>query len=151
MEGIPGHGQMMHILEDTVRQNQNTTFIACHLANCSHDLEILGRMLDNYGNLYADITSRLKEIATVPRYATAFFEKYQDRLLFGSDLGYDPKTTMDFATKLYQAIFRILESADEHIYEHDLFKYHWPLYGLQLSDTILHKLYRENAIKIMNL
>jgi len=149
--GIPNHEQMMDILEDTVRQNPTTIFIACHLANCTHDLEILGRMLDSYENLYADITSRLKEIATVPRYAVAFFEKYQDRLLFGSDLGYDPGTTMDFATKLYRATFRILESADEHIYEHDLFKYHWPLYGLHLSDAALNKLYRENAIKLMRL
>jgi uncharacterized protein len=149
--GIPNHGQMMDIFEDTIGQNPHTIFIACHLANCSHDLEILAKMLDNNKNLYADITSRLKEIATVPNYAKAFIEKYQDRLLFGSDLGYDPKTTMDFATKLYQATFRILESADEHIYEHDLFKYHWPLYGLQLSDTILRKLYRENALKLMNL
>ncbi|MEO8764608.1 MAG: amidohydrolase family protein [Ginsengibacter sp.] len=149
--GIPGHAQMIAIFENTVQQNPSTAFIACHLANCSHDLAILGRMMDSYDNLYADITSRLKEIGTVPLYAKSFFEKYQDRLLFGSDLGYDPKMTMDFATQLYQATFRILESADEHIYEHDLFKYHWPLYGLQLPDTILKKVYRENAIKLMSL
>ncbi|MEP7110928.1 MAG: amidohydrolase family protein [Ferruginibacter sp.] len=150
-KGVPGHQEMMDILEDTVRQNPHTIFIACHLANCSHDLSIVAAMLDRYENLYADITSRLKEIATVPRYAKEFFEKYQDRLLYGSDLGYDPKTALDFATKIYQATFRILESADEHIYEHDLFKYHWPLYGLQLPDSVLKKLYRENAIKLMSL
>ena len=149
-KGILDHAQLLTTFEDAVSQYPETVFIACHLANCSHDLDILGKMLDSYDNLYADITSRLKEIATVPRYAKTFFEKYQDRLLYGSDAGYDPKTTLDFATKIYRSSFRLLESADEHIYEHDLFKYHWPLYGLQLSDTILNKLYHENSKKLMN-
>ena len=149
-KGILDHAQLLTTFEYAVSQYPETVFIACHLANCSHDLDILGKMLDSYDNLYADITSRLKEIATVPRYAKTFFEKYQDRLLYGSDAGYDPKTTLDFATKIYRSTFRLLESADEHIYEHDLFKYHWPLYGLQLSDTILNKLYHENTKKLMN-
>ncbi|MES1217064.1 MAG: amidohydrolase family protein [Bacteroidota bacterium] len=148
--GILNHAQLLDTFEDAVRQNPRTVFIACHLLNCTHDLEILGKMLDSYPNLYADITSRLKEIGTVPRYAKSFFEKYQDRLFFGSDLGYDPKMTMGFAEKLYSASFRILESADDHIYEHDLFKYHWPLYGLDLPDSVLQKLYYENARKILH-
>lgn len=149
-EGILNHSQLMDTFEDAVRQNPGTVFIACHLLNCSHDLGILGRMLDSYSNLYADITSRLKEVATLPRYAKAFFDKYQDRLMFGSDAGYDPGHTYDFSNQIYQASFRLLESADEHIYEHKLFKYHWPLYGLALSDGVLKKLYHDNAIKLFN-
>jgi predicted TIM-barrel fold metal-dependent hydrolase len=106
-------------------------------------------MLEKYSNLYTDISSRLKEIATVPRYAKDFIEKYQDRLLFGSDVGYDTTKPMKYSTEIYNISFRLLESADEHIYEHDLFKYHWPLYGIELSDEVLKKLYSENAKKIL--
>ncbi|MHA4810124.1 amidohydrolase family protein [Flavitalea flava] len=148
-EGILSHAQLLETLEHAVHKHPNTVFIACHLANCSHDLKLIGKMLDSYPNLYADISSRLKEVAAVPRYAKAFFEKYQDRIIFGSDLGYDPSNTMDYATQLYQASFRLLESADEHIYEHQLFKYHWPLYGLDLEDKVLKKLYRDNALRII--
>jgi predicted TIM-barrel fold metal-dependent hydrolase len=147
--GMLNHPELIQSLEHAVYKHPNTIFIACHFANCTHDLQVIGNMLDRYPNLYADITSRLKEIATVPRYAKAFIEKYQDRLFFGSDIGYDTSKTMDFTTKLYEATFRLLESADEHIYEHDLFKYHWPLYGLELPDNILKKLYHENALKLM--
>lgn len=150
-EGLLNHAQLLATFEAAVAQNPGTVFIACHLLNCSHDLAILGRMLDKYPNLYADITSRLKEVGTVPRYAKAFFEKYQDRLLYGSDAGYDPAATLDFATGIYQSTFRLLESADEHIYEHNLYKYHWPLYGLDLSDGVLNKLYYANAAKILKL
>jgi hypothetical protein len=50
---------------------------------------------------------------------------------------------------MYRVTFRILESGDEHFYEHDQFGYHWPLYGLELSDATLKKLYRDNAKKIL--
>ena len=133
-EGMPGHAALLLTLEDAVQKHPGTTFIACHFANCTHDLQLLGNMLDKYNNLYADISSRLKEVATVPRYAARFIEKYQDRLLFGSDVGYDSAKTMEYATD---------------IYEHHIFKYHWPLYGLELSDNILEKLYNGNAGKIL--
>jgi predicted TIM-barrel fold metal-dependent hydrolase len=149
-EGMLGHAQMINMLEHTVQKHPGTIFIACHLANCCHNLQLVGKLLDRYPNLYADISSRLKELATVPRYARDFFIKYQDRLFFGSDIGYDPAHTLDFATEVYQASFRLLESADDHIYEHHLFKYHWPLYGLELPEGVLKKLYRDNALKLLD-
>jgi len=144
-EGMLNHGELLRTLEHAIQKHPDTIFIACHFANCTHDLQIFGDMLDKYPNLYGDISSRLKEIATVPRYAAAFIEKYQDRLLFGSDVGYDITKPMKYSTDIYEISFRLLETIDEHIYMHDLFKYHWPLYGLGLSDNVLKKLYNENA------
>jgi hypothetical protein len=69
-----------------------------------------------------------------------FYERYQDRLLYGTDMG--------SAREMYQATFRILETADEHFYEFELFDYHWPLHGFALGDGILKKIYRDNALKI---
>ncbi|MBP1674774.1 MAG: amidohydrolase 2, partial [Bacteroidetes bacterium] len=59
-------------------------------------------------------------------------------------------TDMSFSERIYRVTFRILESADEHFYEIDMFGYHWPLYGLYLSDETLKKLYRGNALKILS-
>ena len=70
-----------------------------------------------------------------------FIEKYQDRIVYGTD--------MTFNEKMYRVTFRILETADEHFYE-SMFGYHWPLYGLALSDNVLKKIYKDNAVKIMN-
>lgn len=148
-DGMLNHAQLMQTLEDAVSKHTHTTFIACHVANCTHDLAIFGAMLEKYPNLYGDISSRLKEMCTVPRYSTSFIEKYQDRLLFGSDVGYDTTKTMQYATDIYEVSFRLMETADEHIYEHNLFKYHWPLYGLQLEPEVLEKLYKKNADKIL--
>lgn len=135
------HEQLLRSLENAVRDNPRTIFIACHLGNCSSDLEKLGRLLDRYPNLYADIAARYGEIAPVPRYAAAFIGKYQDRLLYGTDMGTD--------AAMYRVTFRILESADEHFYEIGLFNYHWPLYGLDLPRPVLEKIYNQNAARLL--
>lgn len=140
-KGILNHGQLIQTLENVVRDNPNTTFIACHLANCEYDLSILGRILDKYPNLYAEFGARYAETAPIPKYMNAFCEKYQDRLLYGTDMGFSPH--------MYSTTFRILESNDEHFYEIGLFNYHWPLYGFGLKDQVLKKIYRDNALKIL--
>jgi len=140
-KNLLGHDELIQTLENAVRDNPKTTFIACHLANTCSDLSQLGKLFDKYPNLYADIAARYGEIAPIPRFVHAFFEKYADKIVYGTDMG--P------TSKMYHVTFRILESADEHFYEHDMFGYHWPLYGLALSDETLKKIYSENGKKIM--
>ena len=55
---------------------------------------------------------------------------------------------MGTSKHMYQTTFRILESADEHFYEKELFNYHWPLHGLELSDKTLKKVYNGNGNKL---
>jgi len=138
---IVGHEGMLEILERGVKRHPGTIFVVCHFANCSHDLSRLGQMFDRYPNLYADISARYAETAPIPRFVAQFYEKYQDRLVYATD--------MRFGTGTYKLTFRILESADEHFYAWERFSYHWPLYGLELSDGVLRKVYRDNALKIL--
>ncbi len=139
---ILGHDELIATLEHAVKDNPKTTFIACHLANTCSDLSVLARLFDLYPNLYADIAARYGEIAPIPRYVNAFMEKYSDRLVYGTDLGIEKE--------MYHTTFRILETADEHFYKQEMFNYHWPLYGLSLSDKTLKKIYRDNAKKILS-
>lgn len=140
--GIVDHQGLMEILDRAVARHPKTTFIACHLANCSYDLSILGKMLDKYPNLYADIGARYAETAPIPRAVNKFMTTYQDRLLYGTDMGFD--------VDMYRITFRILESEDEHFYESEQFGYHWALNGFGLSDVVLKKLYRDNALKLFS-
>jgi uncharacterized protein len=138
-KGILGHAALIKTLDNAVRDNPNTTFIACHYANCEYDLSILGSLLDKHKNLYADASARFGETSTIPRYMASFYKKYQDRLLYGTD------NIPEF--KMYEVTFRILETSDEHFYYYRF--YHWPSYGFGLTDNILKKVYRENAKKIL--
>jgi len=137
------HSGLINSLENVVKKHSETTFIACHFANCSHDLSILGALFDKYPNIYADNAARYAETAPIPRHVKKFYEKYQDRLLYGTDMGFDPN--------MYAITFRILETEDEHFYEQDQFGYHWTLNGFGLPDEVLSKIYNENAKRVLGL
>ena len=135
---LPG---MIDILDRTLAKHRRTTFIACHFANLDYDLARLGEMFDRNPNLYADISARYAETAPIPRFASKFYEKYADRLVYGTDMGLDKP--------MYRVTFRILESLDEHFYEIEQFDYHWSLNGFGLSGEILKQVYQDNAAKLV--
>jgi predicted TIM-barrel fold metal-dependent hydrolase len=132
---------MVDILERTAARHRNTTFVACHFANCDYDLSRLGEAFDRNPNLYADIAARYGETAPIPRFAAKFYAKYANRLVYGTDMG--------FEQKMYHTTFRILESEDEHFYEFEQFNYHWPLYGLGLNDDIMKQVYHETGANLL--
>lgn len=134
------HPEMVKILGNALRRHPRTTFIACHYANCEYDFSILARLLDTFPNLYADISGRYEETGSIPRTTSEFIRKYQDRLLYGTDMGRgEPQ---------YEFSFRLLETLDEHFYANG-YRYHWPYSGFGLEDPVLKKLYRTNALKIL--
>lgn len=136
--GVLEHDEVVDTLERAVQRHPHTTFIACHFANCCSDLNRLGRMLDRCPNLYADMSARFAEISPIPRFISAFFKRYENRLLYGTDM--DPQPEM------YRVTFRLLETADEHFYPVYFRKYHWPMHAFDLPDDVLRKVYRENAL-----
>lgn len=135
--GILGHQALIESLERAVKKHPKTIFFACHLTNQTTDLARLGAMFDRNSNLYADIGARYAETACIPRFAAQFFSKYPDRILYGTDMGFEPE--------MYRTTFRILETADEHFYAFE-YQYHWNLSGFNLPDALLKRIYRDNAL-----
>ena len=138
---IVGLSGMIEILERTAQRHPKTTFVACHFANLDYDLARLGEVFERNPNLYADISARYAETAPIPRFASQFYTKHADRLVYGTDMGFDKP--------MYHTTFRILETLDEHFYEIDQFGYHWSLNGFGLSDSILQQVYHDNAAKLL--
>lgn len=135
---ILSHGEILVHRDRLVEKHPNTTFIACHLSNQGHDLATLSKVLDDFPNLYLDISARDYEIGRTPRATAKFLEKHPDRVIFGTDMG--------MKKSLYQAWWRLLETDDEYM----VGRVWWPYYGLNLSDSILKPLYQDNARRIMN-
>lgn len=155
---IVGHDGMIEILDNTLERHPNTTFVAAHLANTSNDFTLLADLFDKHSNLYGDMSARFAEFSAIPRTTAAFFEKYQDRIVYGTDYGFEtfpddpskPYGNNTTTEEMFKMTFRVLQTADEHFYITDLVGYKWPMYGLDLSDEVLEKIYRENALKIMS-
>lgn len=125
---------------DIFRKHPNTTFINAHMGWYPNDLAHLGTLLDEMPNMYVEIGAVIAELGRQPRMANRFFEKYQDRVLFGKD-SYKPKE--------YATYFRVLETDDEHFPYYKRYHAFWRMYGLDLPDHILEKLYYKNALKII--
>ena len=145
---IVGHAGMVRVLENAVAKHPDVTFIACHFANLSHDLDRLGRVLDRHPNLYVDIAAQYAETATIPRHAARFYKAHAGRIVYGTDWPPD--------LEMHRISFRILETLDEHFYALNKFGlplsvgYHWTMNGFGLDDGTLKKVYRENALRIMS-
>ena len=121
------------------KKNPNTIFINAHLGWYGNDLEKLDYQLKDLPNVYTEFGAVINELGRQPVSARKFFIKHQDRILFGKD---------NYNKEEYYLYFQVLETNDEYIEyfrkRHGL----WRLYGLNLPDSILKKVYHENALKI---
>jgi len=120
-------------------RHPQTTFINAHMGWLANNLDRLAELLDRLPNVYVEIGAITSDLGRQPRAAKRFFTKYQDRVLFGKDA---------YNVVEYHTYFRLLETDDE--YFDPIRKYHgiWKLYGLDLSDDVLKKLYYKNALRI---
>jgi len=132
--------QIISEQHDIFKKHPNTTFINAHMGWYANDLQRLGELLDEMPNMNVGIGAVIAELGRQPRMANRFFEKYQDRVLFGKD-SYKPKE--------YPTYFRVLETEDEYFPYYKRYHAFWKMYGLNLPDKILKKLYYKNALRII--
>lgn len=143
----PPFPAFMHILnglKSLVTRHPSTIFIGAHVGCYGENLGWVGEMLDACPNYFIDISARLGELGRQPYSARRFFSQYQDRILFGSDMGPD--------LEAYRLSYRFLETDDEY------FNYNtgeipqqgrWHVNGLFLPDDVLEKVYNKNAEKVI--
>lgn len=132
--------QIMEEQHNVFRKFPQTNFISAHMSWMANDLGRLGQVLEEIPNMHVEIGAIIAELGRQPRMANRFFEKHQDRVLFGKD-SYRPE---EFPT-----YFRVLESDDEYFPYYKRYHAFWRMYGLALPDEILKKLYYKNALRII--
>ena len=141
-----GENDFIPPFEDIIKEqhtiferHKNTIFINAHLGWMGNDLKKLGEHLDKYPNVMTEFGAVIAELGRQPRTARQFFIDYQDRIMFGKD---------SYNKEEFYTYFRVLESDDEYF---DYFrKRHafWKMYGLNLPDDVLKKVYFQNALRV---
>ena len=119
-------------------KHPKTRFIAAHFGYHGHDLKTAAALLDRLPNVYLEVAAVLYEFGRQPRTAAAFFTKYQDRVMFGKD---------SYAPSEYPYYWRVFETADEYFDYYRDYHAFWKLYGMDLPDAVLKKLYYATALK----
>jgi predicted TIM-barrel fold metal-dependent hydrolase len=151
---FPSNNEILEARNRVLARHPKTQFIVLHVGNFAEDLENVSANLDRFPNMTVDIAARIGELGRQPRTARKFFDKYQDRILFGTDATPNaPEFPQQlYNDQLYEIYFRFLETDDEY------FDYaparippqgRWRIYGIDLPDDILRKVYHANAARLL--
>ncbi len=122
------------------KKHPNTKFINAHMGWYANNLKKLGTLLDEMPNMSVGIGAIIAELGRQPKAAHAFFVKYQDRILFGKD---------SWKPEEFPTYFRVLESDDEYFPYYKKYHAFWAMYGLDLPDEVLKKVYYKNALNLI--
>lgn len=136
--------------ENMHRKHPKTRFVNAHLAMLYYDPERLAKFLDTYPNADVEISATVQDLGRAPRMWREFIIKYQDRILMGSD-GSQNRKPDDFWTPHW----RYLETYDEYFPHPAQIRTEggspghgrWHISGIGLPDTVLRKIYYENALR----
>ncbi|MFY8035690.1 MAG: amidohydrolase family protein [Cyclobacteriaceae bacterium] len=137
---VPSFEDIMAEQHSVFQKHPNTKFIDAHLGWFGNDLERLGKLFDAMPNVYTELGAVLAELGRQPKAARAFMIKYQDRIMFGKDT---------YKMEEYYTYFRVLETGDEYFDYYRKRHAHWKMYGLELPDSVLRKVYYKNALHVI--
>ena len=137
---FPSFETLMIERDNLFRTHPKTTFVAAHMGWYGNDLGRLAKLLDEMPNVYTEVGAVLYDIGRQPRGAHEFFVKYQDRILFGKD---------SFQPEEYPYYWRVFETGDEYFDYYRGYHAFWKLYGIDLPDGVLKKVYYQNAMKLI--
>ena len=146
---FPRKEELLKRRDNLVRQHPDTVFILPHVANHAENLAYVANLLDNNKNVYIDFSARLDELGRQPYSARELFIKYQDRIIFGTDMPANIESSVD----MYRCYFRFLETFDEAFYTPDydgtFNRARWPVCGIGLPSEVLEKIYFRNILKVI--
>ncbi len=153
---FPQFDELIAARNRMMARHPNTHFIVLHTGNYAENLQNVSENLDRFPHMTVDTAARIGELGRQPRASQKFFDKYQDRILFGTDAS--PHATdvpqQTFGDRLYEIYYRFFETDDEY------FDYapapkppqgRWEISGLNLPDSILQKVYNGNAKRELGL
>jgi hypothetical protein len=151
----PSNKELQEARIRVIARHPKTQFICLHVAD-SEDLAWVAESLARYPNMHVEIGARIGELGRQPRAARTFFDKFQDRILFGTDAvprGFETPQQI-FGEQLYEIYYRFLETEDEY-FDYAPAKVppqgRWRIYGLGLPEGILKKVYWDNASRLLGL
>jgi predicted TIM-barrel fold metal-dependent hydrolase len=153
---FPSNQELMDARNRMIARHPKTQFVVLHVGNWAENLAYVGECMDKFPNFHVEIGARVGELGRQPRMARKFFDRYQDRILFGTDAvphGHETPQQI-YGERLYEIYYRFLETEDEY------FDYapapvppqgRWQIYGIGLPEQILRKAYYANAARMLGL
>lgn len=153
---IPRYETIINARDRWIENNPELKILGAHLGSMSHDVAMVSQRLDRFPNLYVEPAARFGDlVGQDSEKVKAFFIKYQDRILFGTDYGNSvaqegrsPEELKDEVRALeedYDRLWRYVSTTDS------IFERGQKNIGLKLPEKVLHQFYYRNAIEFLGL
>lgn len=149
--------------ERRVARHPRTTFVGAHFGNAPEEPDRVAAMLERYPNLVVETGARIPEIGRhPPATMRRFFDRFQDRILFGTDLGVGPDGLTlgsrgiepdppERLPAFFVAHWAYFETAGRGMAHPTPIQGRWTIDGIELPRAVLEKLYWRNAARVFGL
>jgi predicted TIM-barrel fold metal-dependent hydrolase len=162
---VPSFDEILNQLERRIARHPKTTFISVHFGNCAEDIDRVAKLMRKYPNMYVDTAARIPELGRhPPDKLRAFFMEFQDRIVYGSDLGVGPepsplflgsegpKPATDADRELFFAATHRFFETDDRNFDHPTpIQGSWKINGINLPKDVLEKVYAKNAMRLLKI
>ena len=158
---VPPRNELLKQRNNVIKKHSNTVFICTHFGNNAEHPDLVAKLLDEYPNMYIDVAARIPEFGRHPApVMRKFFLKYQDRILFGTDIGIGKQFLMlgsgdgtvpplSAADTYYKRTFQYFESDLKEMESPTPIQGRWKVHPIHLPVKVLKKLYYENAKQVI--
>ncbi len=159
---IPSWETIQEARNNWLERNPDLIVVGAHNGSMSHDVGLIGEHLERYPNFYVEPAARFGDfIRQDSEVVRNFFIKYQDRVLYGTDLGTsgdqaeksaeELESERDGILRMMDTHFKYLSQSGEMEYRTNFSSSGRTVVGLGLPDSVLTKVYYQNAAKILRL
>lgn len=141
----PSKKAILEARDHILASNPKLRMVGVHLGSMEKDLDGIAKRLDRYPNFAVDTAARMGYLtAAPPEKVKAFLIKYQDRILYGTDLDLLANANVGEELQDWRSTYVrdwMFFATDQTIERHGR-----KSRGLGLPETVLRKIYRTNAL-----
>lgn len=162
---FPSFSEILGEFERRVLRHRRVAFIGAHFGNDAEEPDRVARLLEQAPRYFIDTSARVPEFGRHPsQRMRAFFERWQDRIVFGTDLGLgedmgdwmlgsqgNSRTTQADVDRYFSATWRYYEASDPEWQNPTPIQGRWNIHPIGLSRDILAKVYGGNAARLLGI
>ncbi len=151
---MPSYEQLLKARDRRLQRNRGLKTVQAHLASLEWSVRHLAKFLEAFPNAVVDTAARMNHLMYQAQHdreaVRRFFMTYRERILYATDFFITPQNSKIAAgqiEKIWLHDWRFL-ATDEPMRCED---FEGPFRGLALPEDVLHKIYRENAVRWLNI
>lgn len=143
---VPRKATILAARDHLLALNPDLRVVGAHLGSMEANVDFVAERLDRYPNFAIDTAARVPHLTLQPsKKVRAFLIKYQDRVLYGTDIDVlkaeEAKPSVAEYENQLALDWRYFSTADHFNYDGRMVD------GLHLPESVLHKLYHDNAVR----